>query len=181
MRIALAANLASGGGLDPEPLVEALRRHGPEVELFGCESDEIDRLVDSAPDRVAVAGGDGTIGPAAAAAGRLGVPLALIPTGTANDFARANELPDDLEEAAELAATGTSLRPLELGRRADRAVAAGDRDAVRPGRRDRLQLVRLAAEQLDLGAVGVHRLDQRLRVEATPGGGVGGERDVHRA
>jgi diacylglycerol kinase family enzyme len=66
-----------------------------------------------------VAGGDGTIGPAAAMAGELGVPLALIPTGTANDFARANGLPDDLDEAAELAATGTALRSLELGQLAD--------------------------------------------------------------
>ena len=40
-----------------------------------------------------MAGGDGTIGPAAETAGRIGVPLAVIATGTANDFARANELP----------------------------------------------------------------------------------------
>ena len=119
MRIALAANQASGGGLEPEPLLEALRRHGAEVELFGCQGDELARLVESRPDRVVVAGGDGTIGPAAAAAGELDVPLALLPTGTANDFARANELPDDLDEAAELAATGELLRSLELGMLAD--------------------------------------------------------------
>ena len=45
------------------------------------------------PERIAVAGGDGTIGSVAELAGRLGVPLAVIPTGTANDFARAHELP----------------------------------------------------------------------------------------
>ena len=52
-------------------------------------------------------------------AGRLGVPLAVIPTGTANDFARAHGIPDDPVEAAELAVTGQALRHLELGRLAD--------------------------------------------------------------
>ncbi len=119
MRIALTANLASGGGLDPAPLVEAMERHGAEVELFGCEAADLERLAAAAPDRIAAAGGDGTIGPVAALAGRLGVPLAVIPAGTANDFARAHGLPQDPEEAAELAATGQKLRRLELGRLAD--------------------------------------------------------------
>jgi diacylglycerol kinase (ATP) len=119
VRIALAANTASGGGLDPEPLVEAMRRHGAEVEVFGCQRDELERAVAGKPDRIAVAGGDGTIGNAADVAGRNQVPLAVIPTGTANDYARANELPDDPEEAAALAATGESTRCLELGRLAD--------------------------------------------------------------
>jgi diacylglycerol kinase (ATP) len=119
VRIALAANRASGGGLDPEPLAAAMRRHGARVEIFGCEPEELERLAGTEPDRVAVAGGDGTVGPAAAVAGRLGVPLAVIPAGTANDFARVNGLPRDPLEAAELAAAGESVRRLELGRLAD--------------------------------------------------------------
>ncbi len=119
MRIALSANTKSGGGLDPEPLVQAMREHGAEVEVFGCEPDELERLAASRPDRVAVAGGDGTIGPAAETAGRIGAPLAVIATGTANDFARANELPGELLEAAALAATGTEIRDMELGRLTD--------------------------------------------------------------
>ncbi len=119
MRIALSANTQSGGGLDPEPLAKAMREHGAEVELFGCDAAELERLEATRPDRIAVAGGDGTIGPAAATAGRLGIPLAVIATGTANDFARANELPAGPLEAAALAATGTVTRDLELGRLAD--------------------------------------------------------------
>jgi diacylglycerol kinase family enzyme len=119
VRIALTANLASGGGLDPAPLVEAMERHGAEVELFGCETDDLARIADARPDRIAVAGGDGTIGPAAETAGRLDVPLAVIPGGTANDYARTNDLPQDPEEAAELAVLGTGQRRLELGRLAD--------------------------------------------------------------
>ena len=47
------------------------------------------------------------------------MPLAVLPTGTANDFARAYGLPGDPREAAELAADGERTRPLELGRLAD--------------------------------------------------------------
>jgi diacylglycerol kinase family enzyme len=119
VRIALTVNAASGGGLDPEPLAAAMRGHGAQVEVFGCEAQELERLAATEPDRIAVAGGDGTIGPAAAIAGRLGVPLAVIPAGTANDFARAMGLPDDPVAAAELAVTGRGLRRLELGRLAD--------------------------------------------------------------
>lgn len=119
MRIALAANRASGGGLDPEPLLAALRKGGAEAAGFDCTDEDLQRAAEWEPDRLAVAGGDGTIGAVAELAGRLDVPLAVIPTGTANDFARAYGLPADPREAAVLAATGERTRPLELGRLAD--------------------------------------------------------------
>ena len=115
MRIALVANRASGGGLDPAPLAAALDG----AEIFGCDESDLARVREWGPERIAVAGGDGTLGPVAELAGALGVPLAVIPTGTANDFARAHGLPDDVKEAARLAGSGTSLRALELGRLAD--------------------------------------------------------------
>jgi diacylglycerol kinase (ATP) len=119
MRIALAVNRASGGGLDPEPLAAAMREAGAEVTVGGCAAADVEALAASGPDRIAVAGGDGTIGPVAAVAGRIGAPLAVIPTGTANDFARAHGLPEDPVAAARLAATGTRAEPFELGRLAD--------------------------------------------------------------
>src|SRR4051812_25837377 len=115
VRIALIANPASGNGLDPESLAATMRRHGADVRPF----DEPEAATAADLERLAVAGGDGTLGGAADLAARLGVPLAVIPTGTANDFARACELPDDPHAAAELAATGTRTRPMELGRLAD--------------------------------------------------------------
>lgn len=113
VRIAVAANRASGGGLDSAPLLKRM----PGAEIFDIV--EADRIVAHEPDRLVVAGGDGTIGPFAALAGWLGVPLAVIPTGTANDFASAHGLPEDVGEAAELAATGTHTRTLDLGLLAD--------------------------------------------------------------
>jgi diacylglycerol kinase (ATP) len=119
VRIALAANRASGGGLDPEPLLAALRERGAEAVDFGCQEDDLERAAAWEPDRLAVAGGDGTIGPVAELAGRLDVPLAVLPTGTANDFARAYGVPADPLEAAVLAVEGEHAKPLELGRLAD--------------------------------------------------------------
>jgi diacylglycerol kinase (ATP) len=119
VRIALAANRASGGGLDPEPLLAAMRERGAEVAGFGCEDDDLERIAAWDPDRLAVAGGDGTVGPLAELAGRLDVPLAVLPTGTANDFARAYGVPSDAHDAARLAVEGDQTKPLELGRLAD--------------------------------------------------------------
>jgi diacylglycerol kinase (ATP) len=113
VRIALAANRKSGGGLDPAPLLHAM----PGAELFAI--DELERIAAWEPERIAVAGGDGTIGPFAELAGRLGVPLAVIPAGTANDFARAHALPGDPRGAAELAVGGTTTEALELAWLAD--------------------------------------------------------------
>src|SRR5919204_1769138 len=104
MRVALVTNAASGRGTAPERIAGLLRDRGAAVGVHAFAPDDGDGAVDEAagralasePDRLAVAGGDGSIGPVAAHAARAGVPLAVIPTGTANDFARALDLPLDL-------------------------------------------------------------------------------------
>jgi diacylglycerol kinase (ATP) len=114
VRLVLCANPASGGGdASTDALAGRLRAHGATVtvrsiEDLGDPAGPVDpgratALVDRA-DRLVVAGGDGSLGLAAAAAAAAGVPLAAIPTGTANDFARALELPSDLDAACALAA-----------------------------------------------------------------------------
>src|SRR5215210_5314986 len=110
VRVALIANSASGSGLDPEPLARAMSEHGADVAVFGCEPEELERAAAASPERLVVAGGDGTVAGAAELAGRLDVPLGVIPGGTANDFVRALGLPLDPVEAAALAVTGRSLR-----------------------------------------------------------------------
>jgi diacylglycerol kinase (ATP) len=98
---------------EPELCAARLGEAGAEVEIF--DIGEVDRAVRAGADRVALAGGDGSIAPVAAATGRAGVPLALIPAGTANDFARRLGLPLELSAACELAVRGSRLRALELG------------------------------------------------------------------
>jgi diacylglycerol kinase (ATP) len=88
------------------------------VEAFDVA--EAERAAAAGCDRVAVAGGDGSIAPAAAAAGAAGIPLAVIPAGTANDFARRMGLPVELAEACRLAVSGSQVRDMELGWMDDR-------------------------------------------------------------
>jgi diacylglycerol kinase (ATP) len=110
--VALVANERSGTS-DPELCAERLRSFGAEVSRFDIE--QLDRAVESRPDRLVVAGGDGSIAPAAAVAGAAGIPLAVVPAGTANDFAQRLRLPSELSAACRLAVRGTRLRELELG------------------------------------------------------------------
>ena len=111
--IALIVNPESGAGSDPHVIAGLLREYGVEITLFA--PDEADAAARSGADRIAVASGDGAIGPAAAGAALAGVPLAVIPVGTANDFARGQGLPAGPHSAARLAALGANLRALDLG------------------------------------------------------------------
>ena len=110
--VALVANEGSGAA-DPARCAEQLSMLGAEVRRFGM--DGLEDAVACGADRVVVAGGDGSIAPVAAAAGAAGLPLAVVPAGTANDFARRLKLPDSLSAACRLAVRGTVMRPLELG------------------------------------------------------------------
>jgi diacylglycerol kinase (ATP) len=76
--------------------------------------DQASAAADSGAARIVVAGGDGSIGTAAEAASGAGVPLAVVPVGTANDFARAVGIPLDAEQACRLAVRGAETRRLEL-------------------------------------------------------------------
>ena len=110
--VALVANERSGSS-DPERCAECLRSFGAKVRRF--DIDQIGEAVVSGVRRVVVAGGDGSIAPVAAAAGAAGIPLAVVPAGTANDFARRMQLPEERSEACRLAVEGTELKALELG------------------------------------------------------------------
>ena len=72
-------------------------------------SDHVKTAIAIGEQRVLVAGGDGSIGSAAAALAGTGIELAILPCGTLNHLARDLSLPLDLEEAATVAKTGTSV------------------------------------------------------------------------
>ncbi|HSI79421.1 MAG TPA: diacylglycerol kinase family protein [Solirubrobacterales bacterium] len=110
-RIALFENPASGSG-DAAAVARTLGDAGAAVESF--ELDQVEEALATRPARIVVAGGDGSLAPAAATAARAGTPLAIVPTGTANDLARALGLPDSIDDAAKLAAAGTSTRRIDL-------------------------------------------------------------------
>ena len=153
VRLALIANPGSGTAPGVDELESLLS--GGEADVHSVPIDEIadkdggdlqagtlDALTARGrPHRIVVAGGNGSIGPAALCAAQLGVPLAVVPAGTANDFARAKELPLELEAACALARDpGATTAPADLGMAAGRpfvnAASAGlavvAADAARP-------------------------------------------------
>jgi diacylglycerol kinase (ATP) len=70
-------------------------------------------------DRVIVGGGDGTLNTAVQALVELGLPLGIVPLGTANNLARTLGIPFDLQGACEVIAEGHRRR-IDLGRVNDR-------------------------------------------------------------
>jgi YegS/Rv2252/BmrU family lipid kinase len=111
--IALLANPESGSG-EADEVERLLRARGLGLSRFDVE--RADEAIGAQPERILVAGGDGSVGRAAEAAARARVPLGVVPVGTANDFARAAGLPLDLAAASELAAAGRRTTRLDLGR-----------------------------------------------------------------
>ncbi|MDN5747910.1 MAG: hypothetical protein L0H64_05250, partial [Pseudonocardia sp.] len=102
MLLALVANTRSGSSTDPDEISRLLRRGGAAVEPLTM--DDLTRPLPPGVDRLVVAGGDGSIAPAARAAHDAGTTLAVVPTGTANDFAAARGLPTELDRACARAA-----------------------------------------------------------------------------
>ena len=71
-------------------------------------AEELRQAVASGARRIAVAGGDGSIGAAAGVLAGSPVELAVIPGGTLNHFARDHGIPLTVSEAIEVAATGSA-------------------------------------------------------------------------
>jgi YegS/Rv2252/BmrU family lipid kinase len=115
VHLTLVANTDAGSHTDADAIADALRACGADVRLLDIE--DAARAARGTCDRVVVAGGDGSLGVVAAVAGPAHLPIAVIPTGTANDFARALELPDDQAAAVALAADpDAATRSVELAR-----------------------------------------------------------------
>jgi len=102
-----------GSGSAETDRVAALIGEG-DAELSRCAIDNLGQAPREGIDRIVAAGGDGSLAPVAELAAELGVPLGVIPAGTANDFARAMELPEDIEEACVIARDGLETRPVDL-------------------------------------------------------------------
>jgi len=73
------------------------------------------KAVEQGYDLIIGMGGDGTIGGVIRGMVNSKVPLGIIAAGTENDFAHTLGIPDDLQAACELIATGKT-RPVDLGR-----------------------------------------------------------------
>lgn len=97
-------------------LKRALRDHGVERLSWRTISKGSDakratkRALEDGPGAVVVCGGDGTVRAASEALVGTGVPLAVLPTGTANLFANGLGLPTDAQEVAAAVTHGVRRR-----------------------------------------------------------------------
>jgi diacylglycerol kinase (ATP) len=121
MTVALGILNPHSGSADPDGVEEALRRRFSAVEiampgegedLIGLVRRSIERL---RPELVVVSGGDGTLSAVASAAASFGVRLGIVPSGTANVFARELGIPPALEDACDVLVHGTPRRVDAIG------------------------------------------------------------------
>ncbi|WP_137149902.1 lipid kinase [Devosia sp. FKR38] len=106
------------GGTALDSVIERLRAGGVDVliEQLGAPQEvpaQIVALRDQA-DLVIVCGGDGTLNAAAGGVVKTGLPMAILPMGTANDLARTLGIPENLELAADIIIAGRQTR-IDLG------------------------------------------------------------------
>jgi diacylglycerol kinase (ATP) len=109
---------ARSGTASLDNALSVLRRGGIAVTEEECSSKrpipDVIRELARAYDCVIVGGGDGTLNAAAPALIETGLPLGILPLGTANDLARTLGIEPDPVAAAGLIVAG-NLRPIDLG------------------------------------------------------------------
>jgi diacylglycerol kinase (ATP) len=117
-RVLLIANANSRRGAALETAAAALEASGLKVKAVRTESrNELTPLIieyASEVDAVVAAGGDGTMNGVADGILQTGLPLGILPMGTANDLARTLHIPVDLNAAAAIIAAGRQRR-IDLG------------------------------------------------------------------
>lgn len=90
MRITLIHNPGAGPrrGKDAKKLRKFLANHGHEVRYQSSKEKGWTRALKKRADLIVVAGGDGTVGKVARRMVGRGIPLSILPSGTANNIAR---------------------------------------------------------------------------------------------
>ena len=113
MRISLLYGEHAGRGVSIRQLRERLARGGHEI-LRIVEKSRSDPLLDASTELVVAAGGDGTVSAAARAVAGRGVPLAILPLGTANNIARSIGMNGSVSEIIESWENARRL-PFDIG------------------------------------------------------------------
>jgi diacylglycerol kinase (ATP) len=114
MRVALLYNRDAGEGVSLSQIRETLERHGHAIIRVVENDADSGRLLDEPVDLVVAAGGDGTVSTAARFLVGRGMPLAILPLGTANNIACSLGINGSIQQAS----FNWSLarrQPLDLG------------------------------------------------------------------
>ena len=100
MRISLFYNPGAGEGESLNHIRKTLERQGHTVVQVVKEEADLRQLLATPTDLVVAAGGDGTVSAVARLLAGHGTPLAILPTGTANNIARSVGTHASLEDAS---------------------------------------------------------------------------------
>lgn len=101
-----------------ERALEGLRQHGIELVASAIRTDEMPSAIHQhagSADLIIIGGGDGTLNRSVEAVLQSGLPLGILPMGTANDLARTLGISPTIEEACAVIAAGRTHR-IDLGR-----------------------------------------------------------------
>lgn len=108
--VAVLNGRASGGHSPVQEALSVFRDLGVSIDEHRPETIDglrgVIRERGPKADAVLVGGGDGTVNAALAPVLRCGVPLGVLPMGTANDFARTLGIPNNLRDACQALAAG---------------------------------------------------------------------------
>jgi diacylglycerol kinase (ATP) len=114
VRVSLFYNEDAGDGAPLKHMRKAIERHGHQlVQVVEHESDAA-HVLDQPSDVVVAAGGDGTVAAAARALAGHGVPLAVLPVGTANNIAKSLGYEGSIDDLIEKWSQARH-QPLDLG------------------------------------------------------------------
>ena len=114
MRVSLLYNKDAGDALPLDLIRYTIAQHGHELVCAVERHTEVERLLEPLPEVVVAAGGDGTVALAARMLAHRGIPLAVLPLGTANNIARSVGIPDSIDDV--IGGWETARRvPFDLG------------------------------------------------------------------
>jgi diacylglycerol kinase (ATP) len=155
----------SGPRQDPADIRDGLRHRALEVELrVLAEGDEVGSIAAAAAANgrdVVVAGGDGTVRPAASALVETDATLGAIPLGSWNNIARGWQVPMDQEAAMDVIAAGRT-RDVDVGLAWHPARAAGLAAAVETAApADAVRFFEAAGVGLDAAGFGAAQIGAR--------------------
>jgi diacylglycerol kinase (ATP) len=115
MNLMLYYSRSAGAGVTLDEIRDVVTQAGHRLVRIVERHSKGAKLLDASADLVVAAGGDGTVGAAARAMAGSGVPLAILPFGTANNVARSLGIEGRPEQIARSWHHGVR-RPLDMGR-----------------------------------------------------------------
>lgn len=114
VKISLLHNPSAGDATSFEKVRRVLEDAGHSIVLEIEKDSDFERVVEKPVDLVVVAGGDGTVRKAARALAGSGVPLAILPLGTANNVARSLGIEGEIESVVK-SWDRAQRKPFDLG------------------------------------------------------------------